>query len=155
MLYDYVKEHGHGFEHYENETPAGKWIDGLTAEPFFERAGEPRFNWSKKKREDKNKPVFILYGVGTPPYLFKAIRALPDAALAFIVVEPNLPLLAFTLHLTHVYLAVPKGCRLVFLTGGTSVGETEEDGWKVVTRHRLGLSVSAETRRTGLRSCGE
>jgi hypothetical protein len=127
LLHNYVKEHGHEFEHYENRTPAGKWIEGLTDEPFFERDEEPKFNWSRKKREDKNKPVFMLYGVGTPPYLFKAIKALPDAALSMIVVEPNLGLLAYTLHLTHVYLALPGDCRLVFLTEGEGKGETEEE----------------------------
>ena len=110
MLYNYVKEHGHDFAHYENATPAGKWIEGLTDEPFFERDEEPKFNWSRKKREDKNKPVFILYGTGTPPYLFKAIKALPEAALSLIVVEPNISLIAYTLHLTHAYLALPEKC---------------------------------------------
>ncbi|MDR0764873.1 MAG: DUF115 domain-containing protein [Synergistaceae bacterium] len=126
-LETYVEQNGHAFEHYENATPAGKWVEGLADEPFFERNGEPNFNWSRKKREDRNKPVFILYGVGTPPYLFKAIRALPEAALAMIVAEPNIGLLAYTLHMTHVYEAAPEQCRLVFLIEGSSVGNTEKE----------------------------
>jgi hypothetical protein len=127
MLVAYVERHGHAFEHYENVTPAGKWVEGLADEPFFERNAEPKFNWSRKKREDRNKPVFILYGVGTPPYLFKAIRALPEAALVMIVAEPSVALLAYTLHMTHVYEAAPEKCRLVFLTGGRPSGDTEKE----------------------------
>ncbi|MDR3164319.1 MAG: DUF115 domain-containing protein [Synergistaceae bacterium] len=127
MLGAYVEQHGHAFEHYENVTPAGKWVEGFADEPFFERNAEPKFNWSRKKREDRNKPVFILYGVGTPPYLFKAIRALPEAALVMIVAEPNIALLAYTLHMTHVYEAAPEKCRLVFLTEGRSSGNTEKE----------------------------
>ena len=127
VLEAYAEQSGHAFEHYENVTPAGKWVEGLTDEPFFERGGEPKFNWSRKKREDRNKPVFILYGVGTPPYLFKAIRALPDAALVMIVAEPSIALLAYTLHMTHVYEAAPEKCRLVFLIEGSSVGNTEKE----------------------------
>jgi hypothetical protein len=127
VLETYAEQRGHAFEHYENATPAGKWVEGLADEPFFERNGEPKFNWSRKKREDRNKPVFILYGVGTPPYLFKAIRALPEAALAMIVVEPSLALLAYTLHMTHVYEAAPEKCRLVFLIEGSPSGNTEKD----------------------------
>ncbi|MDR1581118.1 MAG: DUF115 domain-containing protein [Synergistaceae bacterium] len=127
VLETYVGQCGHAFEHYENATPVGKWVEGLADEPFFERNGEPKFNWSRKKREDRNKPVFILYGVGTPPYLFKAVRALPEAALAMIVVEPNIGLLAYTLHMTHVYEAAPEKCRLVFLIEGSSVGNTEKE----------------------------
>ncbi|MDR1471850.1 MAG: DUF115 domain-containing protein [Synergistaceae bacterium] len=129
-LDQYVKEHGHSFSHFENETPAGKWVEGLAGEPFFERGGEPSFNWGGRKKEDKNKPVFMLYGVGTPPYLFKAIRALPDAALSFIVVEPNMALIAYTLHMTHVYLALPSNCRLYFLTEGV-LGSKSADGEEI------------------------
>jgi hypothetical protein len=127
VLEAYAERRGHAFEHYENATPAGKWVEGLADEPFFERNGEPEFNWSRKKREDRNKPVFILYGVGTPPYLFKALRALPEAALAMIAVEPSLDLLAYTLHLTRVYEAAPKKCRLVFLIEGLPEGDTEKE----------------------------
>ena len=127
VLEAYVEQSGHSFEHREIVTPAGKWVEGLTDEPFFERDGEPKFNWSRKNREDRNKPVFMLYGVGTPPYLFKALRALPEAALAMIVVEPNIGLLAYTLHMTHVYEAAPEKCRLVFLIEGSSTGSTEKE----------------------------
>jgi hypothetical protein len=127
MLEAYVKEHGHDFEHYENITPAGKWVEGLAGEPFFERGEEPKFNWSRDRREDRDKPVFILYGVGTPPYLFRAIKALPEGAMALIAAEPNISLIAYTLHMTHAYSALPKGCRMAFLAEGLEEGKTEQD----------------------------
>jgi hypothetical protein len=112
-LQSYVSEHGHEFEHYENETAAGRWIDGLTERPFFEPAEEQKFDWTKKSRET---PIFFQYGVGVPPYLFKVIRSLPKEALSLVVVEPNIGLLAYTLHLTHVYMAMPGEGSLTFLT---------------------------------------
>jgi hypothetical protein len=113
VLKDYTARRGHEFEHYENATPAGRWIQGLSAQPFFEPSGEPKFNWNKKSRET---PVFFQYGAGAPPYLFKSIRALPREALSLIVVEPNIALLAYILHVTQVYLAMPGECSLIFLT---------------------------------------
>ena len=124
VLDEYVKENGHAFAHFETVTPAGRWIEGLTDEPFFEADKEPEFGWNRKKKEDRDKPVFFQYGIGVPPYLFKSIRALPDAALSLIVVEPSIPLLAYTLHLTHVYLALPGRCKLFFLT---EMNVTEEE----------------------------
>ena len=129
LLERYVAVRGHDFSHYENQTPAGRWIEGLTDEPFFERDGEPKFNWSRTSREDKNKPVFILYGAGTPPYLFKAIKALPEAALSLIVVEPNISMIAYTLHLTHVYQALPERCLLSFLTEAEDEGAAGDEQW--------------------------
>ncbi|MDR3278949.1 MAG: DUF115 domain-containing protein [Synergistaceae bacterium] len=112
MLDDYVERRGHVFEHYENETPAGRWFEGLAPSPFFQ-PGDFKFEWNKKSREN---PLFFLYGIGAPPYLFKAIRELPRGALSMVVVEPNLGLLAYTLHLTHVYLALPEKASLTFVT---------------------------------------
>jgi hypothetical protein len=112
VLTAYTARHGHEFEHYENATPTGRWIQGLSPQPFFEY-GEPKFNWNKKSRET---PVFFQYGVGAPPYLFKSIRALPREALSLIVVEPNIALLVYTLHITQVYLAMPDICSLIFFT---------------------------------------
>ena len=63
VLDEYVAEHGHSFAHFETTTPAGRWIEGLTDEPFFESIEEPKFEWSRKKKEDKDKPVFFQYGV--------------------------------------------------------------------------------------------
>lgn len=134
LLDDYVAEHGHEFRHFENKTPAGRWIEGLAAKPFFESFEEPKFEWSRRKR-DKDKPVFFLYGVGTPPYLFKAIRQLPDLALSFVVLEPNIELLAYTLHLTHVYLALPKGCRLSFLTEQRPSRKADEEPSALVRKN--------------------
>jgi hypothetical protein len=119
VLNEYVDKNGHEFEHFENDTPAGKWIEGLTDEPFFERAGEPKFKWSRKS---KKTPLFFLYGAGVPPYIFKAIRALPENAMSLLVIEPSVALLAYTLHLTHVYQAMPGGAFLNFVT----VPETTE-----------------------------
>jgi hypothetical protein len=113
VLKDYAARHGHELEHYETATPAGTWIQGLTSEPFFEPSAEPRFEWNKKSRET---PVFFQYGAGAPPYLLKSIMALPKEAPSMIVVEPNIALLAYTLHVTQVYLAMPRETSLVFVT---------------------------------------
>ncbi|MDR1137765.1 MAG: DUF115 domain-containing protein [Synergistaceae bacterium] len=120
ILKEYTDKNGHEFEHFETSTPAGKWIEGLTGEPFFERGGEPKFKWSRKS---KKTPLFFLYGAGVPPYLFKAIRALPDNAMSLLVIEPSVALLAYTLHMTHVYHAMPRGAFLNFL----AVPETTEN----------------------------
>ena len=113
LLDEYVEKHGHKFNHFETETPRGTWYEGLTSEPFFQSSDDPKFNCSKK---DKDKPIFILYGIGAPPYLFEAIRALPKDALGLLVFEPNLSLLAYVLHLMHAYVGLPPMCRLLFLT---------------------------------------
>ena len=36
LLDDYVAEHGHEFRHFENKTPAGRWIEGSSG-----RGGAP------------------------------------------------------------------------------------------------------------------
>ncbi|MDR1483099.1 MAG: DUF115 domain-containing protein [Synergistaceae bacterium] len=113
LLDEYVEKHGHKFNHFETETPKGTWYEGLTSEPFFQSSDEPKFNWNKK---DKDKPIFILYGIGAPPYLFDATRVLPRDALGLLVFEPNLSLLAYVLHLMRVYKGLPPACRLLFLS---------------------------------------
>ena len=113
VLSDYMARHGHELEHYETTTPAGRWVQGLTPAPFFEPSSEPKFTWSKKSRET---PIFFQYGAGTPPYLLKSIMALPKEALSMIVVEPNIALLAYVMHITQVYMPVPRGTSLVFVT---------------------------------------
>jgi hypothetical protein len=113
VLMDYMARRGHELEHYETATPAGRWIQGLTPEPFFEPSSEPKFVWNKKSRETA---IFFQYGVGAPPYLLSSITALPREALSMIVVEPCIALLAYTLHVTQVYLALPRGTSLVFVT---------------------------------------
>ncbi|MDR0616397.1 MAG: DUF115 domain-containing protein [Synergistaceae bacterium] len=109
----YVAGIGHGLEHYEEKTPAGRWITGLTESPFFEPAGEPVFAWSKKTREPA---LFFLYGTGAHPYLAKSIKSLPREAVSLLVVEPNIALLAYALHVTRVYADVPSGCGISFFT---------------------------------------
>lgn len=121
VLVDYVEKHGHSFAHYENKTPAGTWIEGLSPEPFFQPDEDPQVGWTKKDRES---PIFFQYGAGTPPYLFKVIRSLPAEALALVVVEPNVALLAYVLHMTHVYAAMPQGATIAFVVQPTEVPDT-------------------------------
>lgn len=90
------------------EIPKGRWVSGLTERPFFEPAQEK----TTKKRKGS---AFIVFGVGSPPYLFRVFRSLSREALAVIVVEPDLDLLLRTLSLTSVYRALPQGCRLTFI----------------------------------------
>jgi hypothetical protein len=113
VLSDYMARHGHELEHFETSTPAGRWIQGLTSEPFFDASAEPKFTWNKKSRET---PIFFQYGIGAPPYLLKSITALPKEALSMIVVEPNIALLAYALHITQAYLAMSSCGSLVFVT---------------------------------------
>ncbi len=120
VLHAYVQKHGHTFEHFETKTPSGTWIEGLSTEPFFQSDGDPHVDWDKKSR---NVPIFFQYGIGAPPHLFKVIRSLPGEALSLIVVEPNIALLVYVLHLTHVYLAMPKGTSLTFFTSPKEVPE--------------------------------
>ncbi len=112
VLHAYVQKHGHTFEHFETKTPSGTWIEGLSTEPFFQSDEAPNVGWTKKSREV---PVFFQYGIGAPSYLFKVIRSLPNEALSLVVAEPNIELLAYVLHMTHVYMAMPKGASLTFL----------------------------------------
>lgn len=120
VLLAWAEQHGHEFLHFENKTPAGTWIEGLTKEPFFQSDGDPKVSWTKK---DRNVPIFFQYGIGTPPYLFKVIRSLPTEALSLIVVEPSIALLAYTLHMTHVYSALPAGTTLTFVVSADDVPE--------------------------------
>lgn len=130
VLHDYVIKNGHDFAHYETKTPEGTWVEGLTKEPFFQTDGEAKIGWTKK---DRDTPIFFQYGMGTPPYLFRSIRALPSEALSLIVVEPSVALLAYTLHMTHVYAAMPVGATLSFIVlpdevpDGMSMSKPEPD----------------------------
>ncbi|HPJ27246.1 MAG TPA: DUF115 domain-containing protein, partial [Synergistaceae bacterium] len=45
----------------------------------------------------------------------RILRALPQEALAVVVVEPSLEALLFTLSRTSVFQALPQGCRICFL----------------------------------------
>ena len=124
MLDYYVTRNGHDFAHYETVTPAGRWIEGLTPEPFFQPDQDAKFDWNKKS---KDTPIFFQYGLGVPPYLFQSIRALPKEALSLVVVEPNIALLAYVLHLTNVYLAMPRNATLVFMTAPERLPRKEDE----------------------------
>ncbi|MDR3254732.1 MAG: DUF115 domain-containing protein [Synergistaceae bacterium] len=113
VLADFMARQGHEMAHAENATPAGRWISGLSSEPFFESSAEPKFTWNLKTRETS---IFFQYGIGTPPYLFKSIRALPREAMSLVVCEPNIALLAYTLHTSRVYRELPDKASMTFLT---------------------------------------
>ncbi len=152
ILEDYVARHGHEFAHTENATPAGRWIEGLSPKPFFQPDGEPKFEWNHKTKESS---IFFLYGLGTPPYLFKAIRALPKDVLSLVVIEPNLALLAYTLHLTHVYQAMSPGGRLTFLVlpeVTSSLMEKPEEG--AVLMQRMTGELREEALAVGITAFG-
>ena len=113
-LEEWTEEHGHGFEHDETVTPKGTWISGLADVPFFqpsELSGQP---W--RGREKEHVSVLFAYGVGVAPWLFRMVRAMPGTVMALVVLEPNLVLLARLLHTTNIYMALPEGCRLSFVS---------------------------------------
>jgi hypothetical protein len=153
ILKEYTDKNGHEFEHFENATPAGKWIEGLTDEPFFERAGEPKFKWSKKSTKTQ---LFFLYGAGVPPYLFRAIRALPGNAMSLIVFEPSVALLAYTLHLTHVYQAMPIGAFLNFITAPKTTEKIEAmpEDERALALSRLQNGIRQEALTSGINTIG-
>jgi hypothetical protein len=153
VLNGYVARHGHGFDHHETSTPAGRWIQGLTFEPFFDASAEPKFEWSKKSRET---PIFFQYGVGTQPYLLKSITALPREALSVIVVEPNIALLAYALHLTQAYLPLQQGTSLVFITFPDEASISREHGEEFSKKHLWSLTqeIMDEALMAGLNKFG-
>lgn len=149
-LETYIRERGHDFEHWENSTANGTWIEGLAPKPFFQSGEEPEFPWNEKKNQST--PTFFLYGAGAPPFLFKAIRSLPKNALSLIVFEPNIHLLAYTLHLTHVYTALREGCILsFFVLPEETVNENDE---AILKRQRLIRSLLDEALTRGLVTLG-
>lgn len=111
-LDEWVEEHGHAFEHDELSSENGTWVQGLSDRPFFQEHEPESLSWRKNERIS----VLFIHGVGTPPWLFKQLRSVPKDLLALIVIEPDLNLLAYTLHMTHVYHAIPAICRLSFVT---------------------------------------
>jgi hypothetical protein len=144
VLMDYMAHAGGGLEHYEEKTPAGRWIDGLTEFPFFEPAGDPCFAWSRKTREPV---VFFQYGAGMPPYLLKSVRALPKEAVSFLVVEPNIALLAYALRTERVYADAPQGCAVSVFTvpdiaPGASGLFSRPDGAELSQAERDGIILS-------------
>ena len=150
VLDAYVEENGHDFEHWKNSTANGAWIEGLSPKPFFQSAEEYEFPWNNKKNQSD--PTFFLFGVGAPPFLFKAIRSLPKKALSLIVFEPNISLLAYTLHLTHVYTAMGDGCALSFFTLPEESADKNEEA--VLKRRRVTRSLLDEALTRGLVTLG-
>ncbi|NLL36512.1 MAG: motility associated factor glycosyltransferase family protein [Fretibacterium sp.] len=113
-LEEWVEEHGRSFERDELETAHGTWISGLTEKPFFQPSELPKKPW--RRGEEGKVSVLFFYGVGTAPWFFRMVRTMPKTVLSLVVFEPELSLLALLLHMTHVYLALPKGCLLSFIT---------------------------------------
>ena len=110
-LEEWVNDNGHFFEHEEINSGEGTWVSELAARPFFQHNEAEPLTWRKNDRIS----VLFIHGVGTPPWLFQQLRAVPKDLLALIVLEPNIELLAYTFHMTHVYHAIPQICRISFL----------------------------------------
>lgn len=122
-LEEWIRCEGRVFEHTQTAADKGLWIEGLTPEPFFQSHAFPPLPWKKANQAEDN--IFFVYGTGAVPWLFTLFRSLPAGLLAVVVIEPSLPLLAYTLHTTRVYRLIPESCRLVFLASDTQ-GEVEE-----------------------------
>lgn len=104
----YLREKGLPPEPTLKETSQGRWVEGLGEKPFFEPQSTPGPLRSAKG-------VFLVYGLGYPPYLIQVLRSLPPSALSVVVVEPSWELLLHTLAKSSVYQALPRGCRISFL----------------------------------------
>ena len=112
-LENWTTVHGHALEHDELVTPAGTWVSGLSPEPFFQPTEIPERPW--RKEEEKRVPIFFIYGIGAASWLVRLLHAVPRATLGIVVLEPHIELLAYLLHTTNIYAAVPEGCRLSFV----------------------------------------
>jgi hypothetical protein len=110
-LEKWVDENGHSFKFEKTLSSEGIWVSGLASRPFYQPNEAEALPWRKNDRIS----VLFIHGVGTPPWLFQQLRAVPKDLLALIVIEPNIELLAYTLHMTHVYHAIPQICRMSFL----------------------------------------
>lgn len=93
------------------ETPSGRWIEGLTEEAFFEKNS----TLEKKVMKKKTGAIFMVFGIGCPPYLFNVLRSLPKDVLSVIIVDPSVDLLLHTLSQTSVFHVLPDGCRISFI----------------------------------------
>ena len=122
-LEQWAEANGHSFEHEETVTPKGSWISGLTEEPFFQPPEIPVKPW--RKGEENKISVLFVYGIGVAPWLFRMIRLMPASTLAVVVLEPNIALLAYLLHTTSLYMALPQGCRVSFIVD-SKVASIEE-----------------------------
>ena len=145
-LEEWVAEHGHCFEHEEMITDEGDWISELVCRPFFQHKEADQLPWRKNDRIS----VLFIHGVGTPPWLFQQLRAVPKDLLALIVIEPNIELLAYTLHVTHVYHAIPQICRMSFLI---SPKERDVEEALMVNLSQMGTYAAADAK--SLKHAGE
>ena len=122
-----LEEHSGLQEPFFRETPAGRWIEGLTEKPFFEKKAS-----LEKRPTAAPSPVYFVYGVGCAPYLFHVLRSLPREALSVVVVEPSLDLVLLTLSQTSVFQALPAGCNLSFIVDKDRTLIDEAFAWNVV-----------------------
>lgn len=109
------------------ETPAGRWVEGLTEKPFFEKK-----NLLEKRNKATPSAVYLVFGTGCAPYLFHVLRSLPREALSVVVIEPSLDLLLLTLSQTSVFQALPQGARISFIIDKDRPLIDESFAWNVV-----------------------
>lgn len=109
------------------ETPAGRWVEGLTEKPFFEKK-----SLLEKRSKAAPSAVYLVFGTGCAPYLFHVLRSLPREALSVVVIEPSLDLLLLTLSQTSVFQALPQGARITFIIDKDRPLIDEAFAWNVV-----------------------
>lgn len=109
------------------ETPAGRWVEGLTEKPFFEKK-----SILEKRSKAAPSAVYLVFGTGCAPYLFHVLRSLPREALSVVVIEPSLDLLLLTLSQTSVFQALPQGARISFIIDKDRPLIDEVLAWNVV-----------------------
>ncbi len=109
------------------ETPAGRWVEGLTEKPFFEKK-----SLLEKRSKAAPSAVYLVFGTGCAPYLFHVLRSLPREALSVVVIEPSLDLLLLTLSQTSVFQALPQGARVSFVVDKDRSLIDEVFSWNVV-----------------------
>ncbi|MDD4836299.1 MAG: DUF115 domain-containing protein [Dethiosulfovibrio sp.] len=102
-----------GFSVDEKLSSIGRWIQIGDEDPFFQHDEAEDHGAFRKKHAGSC--VFVVNGIGAPPYLFHVLKSLPDTALAVVVVEPSVERLLYTLSMTSVYMALPDGCRISFV----------------------------------------
>lgn len=108
------------------ETPAGRWVEGLTEKPFFEKK-----SLLEKRSKAAPSAVYLVFGTGCAPYLFHVLRSLPREALSVVVIEPSLDLLLLTLSQTSVFQALPQGARISFIVDKDRIFIDEAFAWNV------------------------
>jgi hypothetical protein len=109
------------------ETPAGRWVEGFTEKPFFEKK-----SLLEKRSKTAPSAVYLVFGTGCAPYLFHVLRSLPREALSVVVIEPSLDLLLLTLSQTSVFQALPQGARISFIIDKDRPLIDEAFAWNVV-----------------------